>query len=44
MGMFSMVRGKQVVVLLFASITALAMAGAGQAQEVGFAERSPPTT
>jgi alkaline phosphatase len=35
MGMFSMVRGKQVVVLLFASITALALAGAGEAQEVG---------
>jgi len=38
MGMFSMVRGKQVVVLVFASITALALAGAGQAQEVGFAD------
>src|SRR5215212_11757270 len=38
MGMFSMVRGKQVVVLVFASITALASAGSGQAQEVGFAD------
>src|ERR671910_609758 len=35
MGMSGMLRGKRVVVLLFALITVLALAGAGEAQELG---------